>query len=341
MSSYLLTRRGPITTLPLPGESKSQYVPMPIQLPSGDIWFVVKGDESRSIHAYKSTDSGATFAYQGIVIAPSGGSNWDGGMCLDPVMTYDAATATIHYLWKGKTDPNGGYGGFSIGHGTAPGANPMALTRDPLNPILTPAIVQAFFPWTGTLGDLYASDAMRDPWGVLLIWCGFRDASGIYHIFRTRGGWNSFTPRVEGQVHPTAPWSHVQAPCVFQHPDYPVSLDAQGNGVGRYVLIFTEGHDSGAVGALHQMSAWCLADGNWNWQRTGNLFLPSGPAGAWDAKLAYAAHLLKGGARYDVPIVVDGKQLLFYSGAPTTSFTARSGIADLVVGAPVETAVIG
>lgn len=337
MPTYLVSRRGPVTTLPVTGETKSQYVPHAVQLPNGHLWCVVKGDESRSIHAYRSTDAGATWQYQGLVIAPTGGSHWDGFACLDPVMVYDSPSDTIHYLWKGN-QTHTGYGGWSVGHGTAPGSNPMTLTRDPANPILTSAQVLAYFPQFGSIGDLYMADVVKDPWGVLTFWGGFRDASGVYHLFRCRGDWNTFSPRVEGQVHPTSPWTHVQAPCVIQHPQYPVSLDAQGNGVGRYLLLFTEGHDSQAAGSLHQMSAWCFADGNWNWQRTGQVCLSNDGSG-WDGQLAYAASLLKTGSHYALPAVLNGAWQLFYSGAPNPPTTAQAGIAELI---PIgETAVIG
>ena len=121
-SSYLLTRAAgnPLMTIPVTGESKSQYVPHVCPLPNGDLLGVVKGDDSRAIHAWKSINNGQLFTHQGIVIAPSGGSNWDGFACLEPTITYDAATDTIHYLWKGNP-VHASYGGWSIGHGQPDG----------------------------------------------------------------------------------------------------------------------------------------------------------------------------------------------------------------------------
>lgn len=325
MPNYLVQRDpdNPLITVPIPGESKSQYVPHAVRLANGDVWCVVKGDESKSIHAYKSTDGGYHFARQGVAIAPTGGTNWDGGICIDPVMTYDAASDVIHYLWKGNPNPTAGYGGWAVGHGTAPGSNPMALTRDAANPILTPATVQTFFASSfgvTSVGDLYMADVIKDPWGLLLFWGGFRDQNGVYRIFRCRGGWSDFTPRSEGVIVPASPYTFVQAPCVYL---------AEPN---LYVMIFTEGHDHGNRGDLHHTSATCSADGNWSWTRSTNTFLPNGPYANWDGKLAYAAHLLKGGAKYDTPLVVKGAWRLYYSGQPTSlPSKAESGAASITL----------
>lgn len=321
MTTYLIARASGNPLFPTgPWDTKSQYVPHVCRVANGDFWGVVKGDNSRAIHAWKSTDQGVTWARQGIVIGPTG-SGWEAHACLDPTITYDEASDTVHYLWKGN-QTHTGYGGWAIGHGTAPGSNPMDLTRDPLNPILTPAIVQAFWPAWGTLGDLYAGDVTRDPWNVLTVWCGARDASGTYRIFRTRGGWDSFTPRNEGQISPSSGWTFVQAPCVFATPSV-------------YTMIFTEGHDYGNPGDLHQMSATCAADGNWAWARSGNQFLLN--TSGWEGKLCYAAHLLKTGAKHDTPLLVNGAMQLYYSGAPLVGSTAQAGRADLT---PLETAVL-
>lgn len=326
MATFLLQRAAtnPQFTIPVPGETKSQYLPHVCRVANGDLWGVVKGDDSRAIHAWKSTDGGQSFVWQGIVIGPTG-SGWEAHACLDPVITYDAASDTVHYLWKGN-QTHTGYGGWAIGHATAPGGSPMAITRDPANPILGPAAVQAFFASSlgvTAIGDLYAADAILDPWGVLTVWCGFRDQLGVYRIFRTRGGWNSFTPRAEGLVSPAAPYTFVQAPTVI----------ATASG---YTMVFTEGHDSGAPGALRQQSATCAADGNWSWVRSGPTWLPSGIL-PWEAKLVYGASFLKGGTKYDTPILINGAMQLYYSGAPIAGSTAQGGRADLT---PLETATL-
>lgn len=325
MSSYLLTRRGPITTLPVSGESKSQYVPHAVQLPNGDLWCVVKGDESRSIHAYRSQDHGQSFVYQGVVIPPSGGSGFDAYACLDPVLVYDPGSDTLHYLWKGHPT-QASYGSWAIGHGTAPGANPLAVTRNPL-PLMTSQTVQAYWPAWGTLTDLYVGDVIRDPWNVLTFFCGARDQWGDYRMFRCRGDWTACTPRSEGVLGANSPWTFVQAPSVYRNAD------------GSYTMIFTEGHDTGLAGALHHTSATCPGDGNWAWVRSPDTFLYDSASG-WDAKLAYAAALLKGGPKYDTPIEINGALQLFYSGQPMIGTFAQAGIAMLTPGGG-ELAVIG
>lgn len=330
---YLVTRSGALSTLPIGNEWKSQYVPHAVQLPNGDMWLVAKGDDTKSIHAYKSTDCGKTYLYMGILVAPSGGTNWDGGICLDPVLAYPGGD-TLHLLWKGNPNPTAGYGGWAIGHGTMPVSNPMLLTRDALNPILTSAQVQTYYATllgVTTVGDLFVSDVHRDPWNVLTYWCGLRDQNSRYLVFRCRGDWSSFTPRNEGTLLPTTPNTFVQAPCVIQHPDFPVSVDALGNGVGKYLMIYTEGQDSGAAGALHQATATCAADGNWIWTRSGQTFLAPGIAGTWDSKVAYAAHLAKAPTtKMDTPLNVLGSYQLYYSGVSLTDAShAHFGCAKL------------
>lgn len=320
----LLLQRGgaPLISLPQPGESKSQYVPHVVQVANGDLWMIVKGDESREIRGYRSTDAGATFVYEGPVIQPTPGA-WDSFYCDNPAMI--RIGSTIHYYYKAHTQP--GYGGMGIGYATAPASDPLSVTKHPANPILTQTkMLAAYGSRFGLTGiqDMGISDVMLDQSGVVTFWGFFQGQAGTpYRIFRCRvnAGMHEIDPYQEGIVEPLAPNTFVQCPSVFKE-------------AGRYVMLFTEGHDSGMPGDLHHTAAWCLPDGNWAWQRYPLTFLHSGGLGAWDSGKAYAGSLLKTGAKHDAPLVIDGAWQFYYSGCPLSATnTATSGLARLM---PVE-----
>lgn len=339
MTTFFVSRSAALMTLPLDvhgpfWENKSQYVPKPIRLSNGDQWVAVKGDDTRAIHAWRSTDHGATWTWMGVLAAPTGGIGWRAKYCLDPSLTFDAATATVHLYFKGGNEhADGGYGPhWSIGHGVAPESNPMAMVVGAV-PVVTSADVlaycQAHKPAMGVtaIGDLYLSDIIRDPWGILTGWGGFRNqADGKYHIARFRGDWNNLTLRSEGWLSPGSFCDIVQAPCVIK----------QG---ATYTMILTEGTDSHTLGSLHQTTVTCSDDGNWAWGARGPAFLwqRADPA-LWDSFKCYCASLLKGGPRYDTPLLIDGSWRLFYSAVSASdSNRARSGCAYLAPGLQSET----
>lgn len=340
MTTFLIERSDALMTLPLDvngpfWENKSQYVPKPIRLTNGHLWAAVKGDDTRAIHAWRSTANGVpgSWTWMGVWAAPTGGTNPDAKYCLDPVLTFEAPSATIHLHWKGGNHlADGGYGPFwSVMHGRAPESDPMALVRTP-TPVITSAQVLAFCQTykaamgVTAIGDLYLSDIIRDPWNVIVGWGGFRNqADGRYHIARFRGDWTDLTLRPEGWLSPGPGFDIVQGPCVSM-------ID------GGYTMILTEGNDTGLLGSLHQTTVRCAADGNWAWGPRGTAFLRqrTDPT-LWDSHKCYCASLLKGGPRYDTPILIEGSWRLFYSAVSASDWLrARSGCALLTPTTGIE-----
>lgn len=317
MSSYLIQRDGanPLINVPVPWEGKSQYVPHAVRLANGDVWLVVKGDNGRCINGYRSTDGGRSFTREGIVIAPTSGT-WDAHVTIDPVVAYDAAADVIHYYYKGN-QTHAGYGGWNIGHATAPGSDPLNVTKDPANPILTSASVQSFFGLP-EIRDLYFSDVVIDPWNRFVWFGGFYGPHGTpYQIFRCRGTtWNDPTPRGE-LVSPQAPYDFVQAPCVIRLP-----------GSAQYLMWFTEGYDGTNDDARLLVAATSMDCANWT--RVPGVILNRGAPGSWDDRKVFAASFLKGGPKMDTPIDYAGAWRLYYSGGSMADpYRARSGGADV------------
>jgi hypothetical protein len=328
MSTYLLTKDpgNPLMTIPIPGESKSQYVPHAVVLPNGETWVAVKGDESASIHAYRSTD-GFNFTREGIMLAPTPGA-WDSIYVSDPVLVVQGST--LHLYYKGNNTY--GYGGIDLGHASAPVSDPMAMVKD-ANPILTSAAVLAFYqtnaPSMGLteIRDLYLSDFILDPWGVPTWFGGFYGQAGTpYRISRFRGGWTSPAPQLGSILVGQAPYDFVQCPTVH--------LNTQ---TGRYEMWFTEGYDGSNNDLRLIKAAWCLPDGEWVWTRYANTLLSPGPG--WDERKVFAGALLKGGPKYDTPILVNGAMRFFYSGTSHTSpNTAQAGAVSVL---PVNLVTLG
>jgi hypothetical protein len=312
MSTYMQQRSAqPVISIPQPGETKSQYVPHAVRLANGDILVAVKGDESVSIHLHRSIDGGRTFMREGVAIAPTPGA-WDSYYVADPLLVLDGQT--LHYYYKGNSAP--GYGGMGTGHATADASTPLQTAKDAMNPVMSHASAMTMLGLT-ELRDVYLSDYILDPWGVTTFFGGFWGAHGSqYQIIRLRsGGWSGPFEIQSDRFSAQEPYDFVQAPTVFKDGE-------------RYVMLFTEGYDGSHDDYRFVTSASCPADGNWVWQRGGAVALSVGPADAWDGRKAFAASVLKGGHRNDMPLVVDGYWQLYYSGSSNASpNTAQSGVA--------------
>lgn len=285
-------------------ETTEMYTPAPIQLPNGDIWVYVKG--TARIYAWKSTDDGATFAYQnggGQVVGPSAGQ-WDETFVVEPAALYDDATSTIH-LWYGGRDANPD--NWAIGHATAPLSDPTSFTKDPTNPILTAQDVETALGATD-VDDLKFSAPIII--GSTYHFYGYALVDSVYHLIHATGTtWND-PGSVESILAATVPGvTVVQSPSVVRMP---------GGGDPAYAMIW-------ALGGTQPAARW-LRDAEsddaetWTFGTT-NILSPTGTG--WEEDEVYCAAILK--EPDGSPIIIDGKWQLYYSGLEDT--VAQSGLA--------------
>lgn len=315
--TYLIKRNlNPIIDLPVPYigggtvETKSQYVPTPILLNDGTIIVYVKGDDTRSIFAYESTDNGQTYNVMngGLPVLTPTPSSWDSGACLDPAAVFDSDTNTIHLYYKGIVGTPG-YGPWAIGYATASGNTPSILTKDLTNPLLTSSTAASFFGLS-SVTDICISSVTRYL-GNWFFYGTYRGPTHPYKIFYCKGGdWTDLSLRSE-RISPMLPYDIVQSPCIFKRG-------------ASYKMLMTEGYDgfNNDYHQLVQMSSNDMA----NWTRDGVLMEPGF---GWDNRKIYCAQFLrKNTGEYNEPVEINGKWLLYYSATDNNNPNkAKTGLA--------------
>lgn len=287
-------------------ETHEQYTPAPIRLPNGDIWVYVKG--AARIYAWKSTDDGATFAYQnggGQVIGPSAGQ-WDGSFVVEPAALYDEDTDTIH-VWYGARDANPD--NWAIGHATAPGSDPTDFTKDPANPILTASDVEAALG-AADVQDLKMSAPIII--GSTFHFYGYTLADDVYHLFHATGTtWNDPGSVESILAAATEGVDVVQSPSVVRMP---------GAGPAVYAMLWALGGFQPAPRSIRDAES---SDGEtWSFGST-DVLAPQGTG--WEEDEVYCQAIMK--TPDGLPVIVNGKWQLYYSGLEDD--VAQAGIAYL------------
>jgi hypothetical protein len=290
-----------------PNETTEQYTPAPIRLPGGDIWVYVKGLDR--IYAWKSTDDGETFALQNsnnAVITP--GSGWESEFTVDPAAVYDPATDTIHLYYKGTNDAQGD-AAWGWGHATADGDTPTSFTKDLGNPILTSATVSTALGG-GAVTDMSLSDVVKI--GSTFHFYGYTNEAGVYQIIQATGStWNDPTGVESILSAAGGAETVVQCPSVF-------IVD------GRYGMFYSRG---GALPGNRTIRvAESLDAETWDFSDTTDIISPTGTG--WEEDDTYVPSILKTGVG-PVPVTIDGKWLLYYSGYESPPGDANVGLAYL------------
>lgn len=304
-ADWTITREAgnPLIGIPA-GETTEQYAPGAVRLPTGEIWLYVKG--ASRVYAWRSTDDGATFTIQNggaAVLAPVA-ATWESSFVLEAAAVYDDATDTIHLYYKGR---DGDTSKWQWGHATAPGTDPTAITRDPANPIFTKA---------DALADL--SKASQEDFGISDVLV----VGGTYHFFGY-GSWNGRYQLVHATGtdwnNPTDLTSLIPAENDSRVVTFPTVFSLHT----KWIMLYTRGNpqpglrDLEAATAVGGLSVW-------NFDDMTPILSPTGTG--WEELEAYAGSLLKDKA--GIPIDVDGKWLLFYSGLDDSS-VARTGLARI------------
>ena len=283
-----------------PAETTEQYVPAPVILPNGDIWVYVKG--ASRIYAWRSTDDGETFALQNggaPVLAPVA-STWESHFVLEPTVTYDVATDTLHLYYKGRAS---GANTWAWGHVTASASDPTDFTRDPANPILTSAQAAADLGG-GTVSDLALSCVVRIAGSIHFY--GYLAHNSRYKLVQTTGAdWDSpgdveviYTAANDNEV--------VETPSVIRVPS------------GDYAMWWSIGGPQPDPRWIRVASSPDALD--WTFDAI-DVISPVGSG--WEEDEAYSGQFLRAAAG-PTPHTIDGRWLLYYSGLEDS--VANSGL---------------
>lgn len=325
----------PVINYLLPGNVETtQYAPSPIVLPNGEIWVYVKGDTYEDICAYKSTDNGATYSYQGQVLNPTGvDGDFDKSVCTFPFAHFDPGTNKIHLYYQAGASVNEPPLHPAIGHATADVSDPKTFTR-----------VGQAITYANLISELGFS------------FCGFATVStivkkgGTMYIFGC--AWNSDSEQgTPGVVHifrgEMPDYNTIQNLQIVLSPD---GTTGDGDGAfnvaqgptiflknGKYYMIYTEGHGDDLL-LRRLVSAY--SDDLVAWTKTDGILLnPTGGPTNWEGRRVYAAQLLKKAAgNFDEPLLIPlaaqygGPEtdqalqyyMLFYSG----SLGGTAGVSD-------------
>jgi hypothetical protein len=290
-----------------PNETTEQYTPAPIRLPNGDIWVYVKGLDR--IYAWKSTDDGETFSLENgnaAVIAP--GSGWESLFTVDPAAVYDPSTDLIHLYYKGTNDAQGD-ANWAWGHSTAPGSDPTNFAKDAGNPILTSATASTDLGG-GAVLDLSLSDVVKI--GSTFHFYGYAHEGGAYQIIQAIGtSWDDPTGVESILTAAGGGETVVQKPTVFI-----VN--------GHYGMFYSRG---GALPGNRTIRVAQSEDAEtWDFSDTTDIISPTGTG--WEEDDTYVPSILKTGVG-PVPVTIDGKWLLYYSGYESPPGDANVGLAYL------------
>jgi hypothetical protein len=237
-----------------PDENVTVYNPAPIRLENGDILVYVKQDGRGVITAFRSTDEGRTFSFEGTAIPHGPAGAWDEGKILDPVVVHDAATGMIH-LWYKAVDLEGERvnwrGRLRVGYAIAHAGSPTVFLRRP-EPVLEPAAVEAALGLApGSVEDLGLSDVLLID-GTWYFYGFYSLARDDYRIFYGTGADPAaITPRAT-VLQAGAGYDLAYEATVFRHPASPV-----------YLMIFSEGAIVDGSEIVHQRAAWSMDGAAW------------------------------------------------------------------------------
>jgi len=306
------------SNIPDPNE-KEQYVPAPVRVPNNDIWIYVKG--TNTIYGWKSVDDGETFTPQNDgrpVIDKGPIGSWEARAVRDPAAVHDANNGLIHLYYKGCL--NDIESEWSIGHATAPDANPASMTKDPGNPILTREMLQAQLGLAATPTDLALSDVIMI--GDTFFFYGVFQDSGDHRRFKLWYGtgptWNSITAKgiILWPSMAELGGDLLYAPSVFRWP-----------GTSSYIMIFDYGVDNHKRPNSRRLRV-ATSENGIDWTVCSSQVLRPEDGLGWERNWVYGASILKSSTPPFVdPIEIAGRYLLYYSGHDGN--TAETGLAFL------------
>jgi hypothetical protein len=284
-----------------PEETVSQYVPAPILLPNGEVWIYVKGDLTQNISAYRSTDGGVSFEFQGVAVPRGPEGSWDSGSVIDPVAVFDSTTNTVHLWYKGGERPNVG-SPFSWGYATASADRPSAFVKHAGNPILTPADIESALGEEG-VWDNYPRDVVRIG-GNLLFYGGFASDEGYKIFLATASDWSSPVPNRVLMV-PEPGTDLVQCPFVFRNP-----ADSS------YLMSYSVGFDADRDPGLGRHLRVAQSSDGVNWTPLPGALLQPDTRFEWEEKRVYCSSVLRTpGVASAEPALRNGKLQMYYSGS--------------------------
>lgn len=285
-------------------ETAEQYVPSPIQV-GDDLYCYIKGDRSRGIYLYKSTNNGLTWSLQNNgnpVLAPTSGSFDE--YVTDPCAVYDEEAGVIRLYYKGSTV-----------------ANPLQFNWCVAT--TTPAAITTY---TKAVAPIYTAQSLATDLGLSL--SNMRDNTlsdvvlidGVYHFYF----YCAFFDANSGYVFYYLGYATGNSAIT---PDNAVTfLQSDQSGIlrsgkcfrfdlsNRYYLLYDEGYSLDYDFA--RVKTLISSDGK-TWQRdNGVVFTPVGGASAWNGIRTYTAAVLKKPTpKNDTTQLINGEALLFLSGS--------------------------
>jgi len=317
----------------------SMYTPAPIKITSGTnkgkFFAVAKGDFSRKLFGWISTDNCITWDTTGVVLEKSA-TGWDKSGVSMPHLIYDSATNIIHMWYMGYSDslyPSV----FGVGYATASGNSPTVFTKQ--GEVLSGQNFATQIGMPHKPGYLKVSSVVKGrETGKFYFHGSYWIGNGTTWVDSTIRLWQGVSATINGSIDsaqqilaPTGTNTLLENPTTYYGND------------SAYWMIYTNGYtdlNGGIDSVQYLQTARSVSLKNPVWvKQPGIVFYPTKDS-TWQGKRVYNGQLLKNGyGYYDRPISIrydstgrdtDGYEeshwLLFYSASYPNSYHDQGSI---------------
>ena len=317
----------------------SMYTPAPVKITSGTnkgkFFAVAKGDFSRKLFGWISTDNCITWDTTGVVLEKSA-TGWDKSGVSMPHLIYDSATNIIHMWYMGYSDslyPSV----FGVGYATASGNSPTVFTKQ--GEVLSGQNFATQIGMPHKPGYLKVSSVVKGrETGKFYFHGSYWIGNGATWVDSTIRLWQGVSATINGSIDsaqqilaPTGTNTLLENPTTYYGND------------SAYWMIYTNGYtdlNGGIDSVQYLQTARSVSLKNPVWvKQPGIVFYPTKDS-TWQGKRVYNGQLLKNGyGYYDRPISIrydstgrdtDGYEeshwLLFYSASYPNSYHDQGSI---------------